>query len=258
MILKNKIENFWENNPLCVKANPFEPGSLNFFNYYNKQRENIESLDFSYYIHEYSKFKGKKIIDIGCGNGYVCSKYASEGADVYGIDVTKKAIDLSSRRFELYGLKGIFKQASADNLPFPDNSFDCVCSMGVLHHIENTDKAIKEIFRILKPGGRVILMFYNRNSAKYHLRYRFKSLFTKKTMQELVNEFDGFGNPLGKVFSKGQIKKKLNLFSNIEMFLGYLDTGDIIPYGSRFLPNSFFKFLEKKLGWNLYAKAFKP
>ena len=77
-------------------------------------------------------------------------------------------------------------------------------------------------------------------------------------MQELVNEFDGAGNPLGKVFSKRQIKKKLNLFSDIKIFLGYLDAGDIIPFGSRFLPRQLFKLLEKLLGWNLYAKAFKP
>lgn len=174
------------------------------------------------------------------------------------MDLTEKAIALSKKRFELLGLKGNFKQASAENLPYASNSFDCVCSMGVLHHIENTDEALKEIFRILKPGGRVILMFYNRNSAKYQLRYRFKSFFIKKKIQELVNDFDGIGNPLGKVFSKRQIKKKLNLFSDIKIFLGYLDPGDIIPFGSRFLPKNLFKFLEKLLGWNLYAKAFKP
>ena len=258
LIKKKEIQNFWENNPLCIKSNPFKPGILSFFNFYDQQREDIESIPFSYKLHEYSKYKGKKIFDIGCGNGYVCSKYAIEGARVYGVDLTKKAIKLSYKRFKYLRLKGNFKQASAEKLPFPNNSFDCVCSVGVLHHVKNTNKALKEIFRILKPGGRLILMFYNRNSAKYQFRYRLKSLLTGKSMQELVNEFDGAGNPLGKVFSKTELKKKLKLFSNIQMFTGYLDTGDIIPYGSRFLPRQLFKFLEKFLGWNLYVKAFKP
>jgi SAM-dependent methyltransferase len=232
LIKKKEIQNFWENNPLCIKSNPFKPGVLDFFNFYDRQRENIETISFSYKLHE--------------------------GAKVYGVDLTKKAIQLSYKRFKYFGFKGNFKQASAEKLPFPNNSFDCVCSMGVLHHVKNTNKALKEIFRILKPGGRLILMFYNRNSAKYQFRYRLKSLLTGKSMQELVNEFDGDGNPLGKVFSKNQLKKQLKLFSDIQMFTGYLDVGDVIPYGSRFLPRQLFKFLEKLLGWNLYVKAFKP
>lgn len=207
-VTTENVKDFWQANPLCVKGNPFDPGSREFFEFYNGQREAIESIASSYALHEYLGFKGKKVLDVGCGNGYVLSKYAAEGSDVFGIDITQAGIDLCRMRFELLGLKGDFQVADAQDIPFPDNTFDCVCSMGVLHHVPDTQKALDEIHRVLKPGGRLIVMFYHRHSAKYQFKYRVWSLMTGKPMQQLVNEFDGVGNP------KGQGKrtwKKCNL-----------------------------------------------
>jgi SAM-dependent methyltransferase len=130
--------------------------------------------------------------------------------------------------------------------------------MGVLHHVPNTQKALDEIYRVLKPGGRLIVMFYHRHSAKYQFMYRVRSWVTGKSMQQLVNEFDGVGNPKGTVFSKAQLGAMLARFSEVKMHLGYLHTGDIILRGARFLPSNLFKPLAPWLGWNLYAKARKP
>mgnify|MGYP001065270285 CR=1 FL=1 len=252
------VKIFWENNPLCVDGNPYEMGSKDFFNFYDKQREEIESLEFSYKLHEYRDFNGKKVLDVGCGNGYVLSKYASEGAKVYGVDITKAGIDLCEKRFEYLGLKGDFRVADAQALPFEDNTFDCVCSVGVLHHVPNTQRAIDEIYRVLKPGGRLIVMFYHKNSAKYRFKYRVWSWFTGKTLQQLVNEFDGIGNPKGQVYSKKDLKKMLSDFVDIKMFIGFLETRDILLRGARYLGDKLFEPIAFLFGWNLYAKAIKP
>jgi SAM-dependent methyltransferase len=225
---------------------------------YNSQREAIESIPCSYALHEYRDFKGKKVLDVGSGNGYVLSKYAAEGAEVFGIDITEAGINLCRKRFEYLGLNGDFRVADAQEIPFPDKTFDCVCSMGVLHHVPNTQKALDEIYRVLKPGGRLIVMFYHRNSAKYQLLYRVWSWVTGKSMQQLVNEFDGVGNPKGSVFSKLQLGAMLGKFIDIKMHVGYLATSDIILRGARYLPANLFKPLAPLIGWNLYAKARKP
>ena len=252
------VRNFWQANPLCTQINPFDAGSEEFFEYYNKQREDIESIDYSYALHEYRDFKNKKVLDVGCGNGYVLSKYASEGAEVFGVDVTEAAIELTQKRFKHLNLNGDFREADAQSLPFPENTFDCVCSMGVLHHVPNTQKAVDEIFRVLKPGGRLIVMFYHKNSAKYQFNYRVRSIITGKPVQKLADEFDGIGNPKGAVYSKSELAALLKNFDNIKMHLDYLSPGDLIPFGGRFLPIKTFKSIAFLLGWNLYAKGNKP
>ena len=257
-VTTEEVSEFWEKNPLCANGIPHKPGSLEFFEVYNTKREAIESIEYSYRLHEYRDFKGKMVLDIGSGNGYVLSKYAGEGADVFGIDITPAGIELCRQRFKYLDLKGDFRVADAQDLPFESNTFDCVCSMGVLHHVPDTQKAIDEIHRVLKPGGRLIVMFYHRHSAKYQFKYRVWSWVNGKPMQQLVNEFDGVGNPKGTVFSRAELRKMLARFTDIKMHVGYLETRDIILRGARFLPDRLFQPLAPAIGWNLYAKARKP
>lgn len=252
------VKKFWQSKPLSSEGIPHELGSPEFFKLYDSQREAIEPIPYSYRLHEYTDFKGKKVLDVGSGNGYVLSKYASEGADVHGIDITEAGIDLCRKRFKYLNLKGNFQVADAQEIPFPDDTFDCVCSMGVLHHVPDTQKALHEIFRVLKPGGRLIVMFYHRHSAKYQLKYRVWSWVTGKSMQQLVNEFDGVGNPKGTVFSKAELGHMLARFSDVKMHVGFLETRDIILRGARYLPERLFLPLAALIGWNLYAKASKP
>lgn len=252
------VKDFWEKNPLCFADNPYHPGSEKFFNFYDKQREEIEPPEFSSKLHEFSNYTNKKVLDVGCGNAYVLARYASQGAEVNGIDITEAAIEISKKRFKNNGLKGFFQLADAEKLPFPNNTFDLVCSMGVLHHVPNTQSALKEIFRVLKPGGKFIGMFYHRNSARFHVYFRAQSLLRNKPMEEVVNENDGKGNPKAAVYTKKQLLNILPPFERIELFVDYLPTRDIILKGSHLFPKNIFKSLAKFIGWNLYVKATKP
>lgn len=258
-ITTDSVRSFWQKNPLCAKSIPYRNGSREYFEQYDKLREEIEPISYSYSLHEYSEFKGKMVLDVGSGNGYVLSKYAREGANVYGIDITDVGIKLCRERFEHFGIKGNFEVADAQDIPFQDNTFDCVCSMGVLHHVPNTSKALDEIYRVLKPGGRLIVMFYHRNSAKYQFMFRIRSWLTGKSLDQLVNEFDGVGNPKGTVFSRSELRNILHKFHDVKTNVGYLSKGDlnIFRRGSRYLPTFVVKFFEPLWGWNLYAKARK-
>jgi SAM-dependent methyltransferase len=251
------IRKFWEANPLAVAAIEDPPGTSEFFRRYDQLREANESVEFSYKLHEYRENAGRKVLDIGCGNGYVASRYAREGADTFGIDLTEAAVRLSRQRFDLLGLKGGFATASAEELPFANETFDCVCSMGVLHHTPDPERAIKEIHRVLKPGGRVILMLYHRDSALYQVRFRLEALGTKKPRHQLVNEVDGAGNPKGDVYSRRQAVKLLRDFQRHELQVGLLRPWMVVPRGSRFIPQWFLRPFDRRWGWFLYAKAMK-
>ncbi|TAF65993.1 MAG: class I SAM-dependent methyltransferase [Cytophagales bacterium] len=252
------VKKYWNENPVAAAAVPYEPGTKEFFDYYDKLREANESLNFSYNLHEFKNFKGKKVLDVGCGNGYVLSKFAKEGAEVYGVDITDKAIELTTKRFDLLDLKGNFQVANAEQLPFEDETFDCVTSMGVLHHVPDTIKAVSEVHRVLKKDGRLIVMFYHKNSIKYLFRFQLLKLLGKKNIQTSVNEVDGVGNPKGDVYTKKELKLLLKDFKNIEMFAGLVEPYHFLPGKlTKIFPRALLKPFERSLGWFLYAKAYK-
>ena len=252
------VLNFWESHPVAAASIPYSLGTPEYFQYYDRLREENESLEFSYELHDYAKFTGRRVLDIGCGNGYVLSKYAHEGAFVHGIDLTRAAIDLSARRFSLLGLHGTFNIGNAEQLPFNEGTFDCVCSMGVLHHTPSPPKAVEEIFRVLKRGGQVILMFYHRNSALYRLTLPYLSVVTGKPVRQLVNEVDGKGNPKGEVYSKAELQQLLHGFQDLRLFAGLLKSWMLRPKLGSLLPNRLLRNMEKHWGWFLYAKGIKP
>jgi SAM-dependent methyltransferase len=252
------VRSFWETHPLCSSIIPHPLGTREYFRYYDAMREANESIQFSYRLHEYPDFQEKKVLDVGAGNGYVLSKYAHKGAQVFGIDLTENGISLCLKRFEYSGLKGHFVVGNAEEIPFDSGMFDCVCSMGVLHHTPNITKAVSELFRVLKPGGRLIIMVYHRNSVLYRLKFPLISLVTGKTIQQLVNEVDGVGNPKGSVFSKDELHGLLKGFKDLDLIVGLLKGWMLFPRGARLCPDRLLRKVEKCGGWFLYAKGRKP
>lgn len=253
LIPLEEIKAFWDKNPLSTAAIDAKLGTSAFFDQYDKLREANEPPGFAKSLHEYDQFTGKRVLEVGCGNAYTLGKYAEHGAEVYGLDITETAIKISQQRFEFQGLNGDFRVGNAESLPYESDYFDCICSMGVLHHVPDTEKAVSEIYRCLKPGGQLIVMFYHRNSLLYRVAMPIKSVITGKSLQQLVNEVDGVGNPKGDVYSKRELRDLLRNFRDIEMFAGLLQPSIL----RSFFPASIAEVVGKKWGWFLYAKGRK-
>lgn len=115
-------------------------------------------LDFA----DFSAASGKCTLEIGVGLGADHQQFAQAGAELYGIDLTPRAVDHTRRRLEAFGLKSTIAVGDAENLAFPDNNFDIVYSWGVLHHSPDTPRAIGEVHRVLKPGGVAKIMVYSK------------------------------------------------------------------------------------------------
>lgn len=253
----NATRNFWNKNPLCASVIPYALGTREYFNFYDKLREKNEPIGFSYRLHEYKDFTGRRVLDLGCGNGYILSKYAREGASVFGMDFSETAVELSGRRFKMVGLKGNFCIGNIEDLPFETEAFDCVCVMGVLHHIPDIKKGISEIYRVLKKGGKLIGMVYHRDSALYKVRMRVNSFFTRKSIKQIVNEVDGVENPIGEVYSKNEISQLLNRFKGMRLFTGLLDGSHFTPGGRYLIPLAVLRVYQDSWGWFLYFKCTK-
>ncbi len=165
--LKERVRAFWQEHPCGTKFADARPGTRRFYELVEEYRYQNE-----WHIPTAADFpgtKGLRVLEIGCGLGTDGARFAGAGADYTGIDLTEAAVELARQRFELFDLQGTFRTADAENLDFADQSFDVVYSHGVLHHTPDTAKAIREIHRVLRPGGRAVVMLYHRDSYNYRI-----------------------------------------------------------------------------------------
>ncbi|MGI9067597.1 MAG: class I SAM-dependent methyltransferase [Pyrinomonadaceae bacterium] len=290
--LKERVRTFWQANPCGVKFADAAPGTRRFYELVEAHRYTSE-----WHIPIAADFVGtgkQKVLEIGCGLGTDGAQFAEAGADYTGVDLTDAAVELARKRFELFNLPGKFQMADAENLDFADQSFDLVYSHGVLHHTPETQKAIKEIHRVLRSGGRAIVMLYHRDSYNYRLnisvlrragaqllkwetginlihritgepldslREHARLLKTEKESYLKPDEFlsqntDGAGNPLARVYSRREARELFKEFSEVTLKTYFLNKRWVPLVGS-LLPRSWESRLASRWGWHLWIYATK-
>jgi SAM-dependent methyltransferase len=290
--LKERVRAFWQQNPCGVKFADAEPGTRLFYERVEEHRYSTE-----WHIPEAARFEttgGLKVLEIGCGLGTDGAQFAKAGADYTGVDLTEAAVELARKRFELFGLRGCFRTADAENLDFADNSFDLVYSHGVLHHTPDTVRAVREIHRVLRPGGRAVVMLYHRDSYNYRVNIQMLrrmgahllkteagiKLAHKLTREPLENlrehagrlrsdaesylkpdEFlnqntDGAGNPLARVYSRRDAQELFRDFERVELRTYFLHKR-WMPVVGRLLPRAVEARLASRWGWHLWIYARK-
>ena len=157
----------WTADPCGANESSGEPGTLPYLERLLEARSAYapwmaEELG-------YADTAGQSVLDVGCGQGIDLIRYAQAGADVTGIDLTPRHVELARTHLSLLGLDGTVIEGDAEELPFPDASFDRVSSNGVLHHTPGIESALRAINRVLAPGGEARIILYNRRSLHYWL-----------------------------------------------------------------------------------------
>ncbi len=290
--LKERVRAFWQANPCGTKFADAPPGSRRFYELVEEHRYTREwhiplAADFA-------GARGLKVLEVGCGLGTDGAQFAGAGADYTGVDLTDAAIELARKRFELFNLPGKFRPADAENLDFDNDSFDLVYSHGVLHHTPDTARAIQEIHRVLRPGGRAVVMLYHRDSYNYRvnisllrragarlLRWdsgiklvhrltgepvaslrkharQFKSDQNNylRSGEFLSHNTDGAENPLARVYSRHEALELFKDFSAVELRTYFLNKRWLPVFGS-VLPRSVESRLASRWGWHLWVYAKK-
>lgn len=113
----------------------------------------LNSFRFDYFARYQPHWQDLKVLDVGCGGGYSCEFMAALGAVVSGIDQSQNCIAKATEHAANKGFAINYRQGWAENLPYPDNSFDVVICVDVLEHVTALKPTIAEIYRVLKPGG---------------------------------------------------------------------------------------------------------
>jgi SAM-dependent methyltransferase len=208
---------------------------------------------------------GKDVLEIGCGSGVHARLLADARARLIAVDLTPTAIAMTQRRLELHGLEGTVLEADAEALPFEDASFDFVWSWGVIHHSSDTRRALSEIARVLRPGGRLALMVYHRNSITFWINYVLirgvlQGGLRREGPDELANRWsDGV---LARHYTPATLGAELApAFDDVRMqVMGQI--GEAIPLPARFrrrvaplVPLGWRRAIVRRWGWFLFATA---
>lgn len=158
------VRGFWEDHVNNEYYTDAERGSSAYFS-------EIEAKRYRHHYHLVELFEqlrgesltDKNLLEVGCGVGIDTVALARLGfREVVGIDLTEAAIRIARQRAATEGLARVrFEVANGEQLAFPDASFDFVYSFGVIHHTPSIQNAIAEIRRVLRPGGRAVVMIYH-------------------------------------------------------------------------------------------------
>jgi SAM-dependent methyltransferase len=289
--LKERVRAFWQEHPCGSKFSDAEIGTREFFDRVEQHRYEKEwhipaAADFA-------STRGLRVLEIGCGVGTDGLQFARAGADYTGVDLTEAAVGLARKNFESAGMPGEFRVSDAENLDFTDESFDMVYSHGVLHHTPDIEAAVREVHRVLKPGGRAIVMLYHRGSYNYRIGIRvlrragagllrseggikivnrltgepveslrehavsLRNADGQLSGAELLNQStDGAGNPLARVYSRREARELFRGFREVELRAYFLNKR-FIPVIGNLLPRSIESLLASRWGWHLWVYAKK-
>jgi ubiquinone/menaquinone biosynthesis C-methylase UbiE len=268
---KVEAQKTWGASPTgWASAREYAPGTKEFFDKARQFRDGIEQPWLADVV-LFHQMAGKRVLEIGFGPGYDALKFMQSGADYTGIDITPENVERTRRHLAFFNLSPNVRQGDAENLPFQDGTFDVVYSNGVLHHVPDMARAFREARRVLKPGGKFIVLLYNRYSVFYaglvavhYLSGRFRNE-TLAQRRSRIEASSADAAPLVNVYSKrelGGILKQQGF--NVKSIKVRKCTPEDFPGSGRLgslyrvVPASFYRALGSFAGWYLIATSTAP
>lgn len=162
--LKGQVHDYWNRQSCDTHIASSSKFSREYF-------EEIETFRYRdqpciHAFAQFTRYHGKRVVEVGFGAGTDFIQWLRAGARATGIDLTQEALENLTHRIQIYGLPKPerIQTGDAENLPFESNTFDLGYSFGVLHHTPNTEKAVAELVRVVRPGGEIKMMLYNLHS----------------------------------------------------------------------------------------------
>lgn len=217
----------------------------------------------------FSSWRDKDVLEVGVGMGSDHFRFASAGNRMTALDLSREHLRQTTRHLSLEGLATNPVYGDAEQMPFPDATFDVVYAFGVLLATTHTDKAIAEVHRVLRPGGTAIITLYHRDSWFFWfntlmIQGILKLGLFRKGWRRLMSEIEYRSSenaavPLIKVYSSGHARKFFAPFSQVKMETWHVEHSHFWRFGS--LLGGFSRdTLERRLGWGgwyLVVKAVK-
>ena len=249
------VQSYWNARPCNIRHSGKPIGTKEYFDEVEKRKYFVEPHIPAFA--QFERWKGKKVLEVGCGIGTDTINFARAGADVTAVDLSDESLKIAKKRAEVFGLEDRirFYQANAEELGsrVPSESYDLVYSFGVIHHTPNPGNAIAQIKRYMTKASELRLMLYAKNSWKSIM---IEAGFDQPEAQS--------GCPIAFTYTAEEVKSLLAGFNISELRQEHIfpfviekyvkHEYEVVPWFSA-MPKRMFAALEKSLGWHMLITA---
>jgi ubiquinone/menaquinone biosynthesis C-methylase UbiE len=263
------VKDYWNARPCNIRHSQAEIGTEEYFNQVEWRKYFVEPHIPGFA--EFERWRGKRVLEIGCGIGTDTMNFARAGAFVTAVDLSSESLNLARKRADIFGLtdRVSFYEANAEKLSdyIPDGKYDLVYSFGVIHHSPNPKEILSQIREhFVKQGTTLKLMVYNRHSWKV-LRLMVQEGMRFWNLDEIVamHSEAQTGCPITYSYSRRSVNELIGEgFTIKDLFVDHIFPYQIGRYVKheyekewyfRMLPTFVFRSLERKLGWHLCVTA---
>lgn len=263
----DEVRSYWNKRPCNLKHSKKTVGTEEYFNEVEFKKYYVESHIPGFA--DFKRWKGKRVLEIGCGLGTESINFAKTGAQVTAVELSEGSADLAKKRAEVFGLtdKITFYQGNAEELCdiVPFIKYDLIWSFGVIHHTPNPERVIENIRSLMHPETELRIMVYYQWSWKvFWILMTFgKGSVWKINLIPRYSEAQ-IGCPVTHLYTKRSVKKLLKGLKIKECRVEHIFPWKFPEYKDniykkvwyfKWLPDKVFKWLETKIGWHLCITA---
>lgn len=267
----DEVREFWNSNPLWSGESLSEVGSREFF----EEHTHICIDEGWNGVIDPRVFPDKrgKILDLGCGIGFWPVQFWARGwRDITAVDLSARSLELARKRAAIYGVTATFQEENAESLSFASDTFDHVHCHGVVHHTTDPARAVREIHRVLKPGGTAMVSVYYKNvvlrnfgmfrplasmlakvGAKLRGRGR-EEIYSVPDVSEIVRLYDGAENPIGYAYDRREFRDLLGDGFRVDAVFFHFFPARSLPFR---LPRAALRLLDRGLPFLIHARVIK-
>jgi len=247
------VREYWNRRPCNIRHSAKEVGTREYFDEVEERKYFVE-----YHIPGFAQFerwKGKRVLEVGCGLGTDAVNFARAGANYTGLELSETSLALARRRFEVFGLKGTFFGCNAEQLTNQvQGPFDLVYSFGVIHHTPDQRAVVEQIRKVIGPDGEFRMMLYAKNSWKDAM---IEGGFDQPEAQS--------GCPIATTYTEEMVQKLVaGLFRTTDIRQAHIFPYLVEKY-VRYeyepqpwfaaMPREMFETLESRFGWHMLITA---
>ena len=249
-----QVRDYWNNRPCNLRHSRSPIGTREYFDEVEARRYANEPHNYTF--PEFDRWRGKRVLEIGCGIGTDAVNFARAGADYTGIDLSAESVKLAKKRFEVFGLSGEIFEANAEELDSvfdAHEKFDLIYSFGVIHHAPRPERVVAHLPGLLKEDGECRVMLYAKNSWKNML---IEANWDQPEAQDNC--------PQAVTYTKQEARELFRAFDNVHVDQDFIFPWNIEHYVKyeyvkqpwfEAMPDELFKIMEKSLGWHLMITA---
>lgn len=247
------VRDYWNARPCNIRHSTAAVGSREYFDQVEARKYLVEPH--IPHFSEFEKWKGKKVLEIGCGLGTAAVSFSRAGAHYSAIELSDETLKLARQRFQVFGLKGNFYSGNAEELScvVPVEQFDLIYSFGVIHHSPNPEKIVSETRKYMGPLSEFRLMLYAKDSWK---NIMINAGFDQPEAQS--------GCPIAHTYTQDEVRQLLKDFEVLEIRQDHIFPFVVEKYVRyeyeyqpwfKAMPQEMFRALEKALGWHILIRC---